>query len=87
MLKKYSIISGDAGRINVHRLVQNVIRLKVKSEKREPDIIGMMLENIYFDHFYGKSHFISPWRVAENYDQLVEQYAHLPSEIYMVKTI
>ena len=48
LLKKYSVLKGKAGEINLHRLVQNVIRLKVKNEGREADVFSMMFENLDF---------------------------------------
>ena len=83
LLKKYSMISGGVGVINVHRLVQRVIQLKIKSEKREMDVLGMMFENIDFPrkNWSARSHFMPVWSYADKYDQLIMQFGHIPNQI------
>ena len=79
-LKKYSMITGRRGVINVHRLVQRVIQLKIRIENREIDVVRRIMENVEFAS-WNESHFISVWKIAEKYDELIQDYGRLPAQI------
>jgi len=62
LLNQYSMIDVAQGEINIHRLVQQVIRLELQDQSKEEKILAKALELINNTDVEGnESHFISIW--------------------------
>ena len=84
LLKQYSIVSSEEEQaiLNVHRLVQQVTRLKLKDQGNEEEILRKVLGLV--NKVIGKEnldHAVSAWNYASKYDEIMKEFSMLPSHI------
>ena len=84
LLKQYSMVSSKEGQaiLNVHRLVQQVTRLKLKDQGNEEETLRKVLRLI--NRVIGKEsldHAVSVWDYASKYDELVKEFSELSGDI------
>jgi hypothetical protein len=78
LLKQYSMV--DLGQeevvLNIHRLVQHVIRINLKDQNKEEEILRKALELVNNSNKSGKniSHVTSVWNYASKYTELSKSY-------------
>jgi ankyrin repeat protein len=67
----------EKGIINIHRLVQRVIRLELQKQSKEQQILSKALKLIYSaDNSRGNdSHLMSIWDYASKYGELIDHYS------------
>lgn len=81
LLKQYSIVhlSQEETVLNINKLVQEIIRINLKKQKREEEILkgalGLLFDSSNLDHA------ISVWDYASEYRELVKESSGLPSHI------
>jgi ankyrin repeat protein len=75
--KQYSMVRIEKGIINIHRLVQRVIRLELQKQSKEQQILSKALKLIYSaDNSRGNdSHLMSIWDYASKYGELIDHYS------------
>ncbi len=78
LLNQYSMINVEQGLSNIHRLVQQVIRLGLQNQSKEKRILGKALEIINSSDVAeleeNHSHVISIWEYASKYGELIDHY-------------
>ncbi|GKS78121.1 hypothetical protein wHma_01280 [Wolbachia pipientis] len=84
LLDRYSMVNLSEGVVNIHRLVQEVTRLKLQKEGREEEILRKALElinggNIAQDNI---SHIVSIWGYASKYGKLIDDFYFNSSYVY-----
>ena len=85
ILKKYSMVNGEIGIINIHRLVQRVIRINIQPEPVLLQGIELLFEYMHPDRNNDEllksllSHAESLWRHGMKYQGCVRQFSYFPS--------
>ncbi|XP_044726875.1 uncharacterized protein LOC123290678 [Chrysoperla carnea] len=79
LLKQYSMVNLEHGKLNMHRLVQQTTRIKLKEQNREEEILKKVLKLFNKDNFGSKivDHAITVWNYSSKYNELVKEFAHL----------
>jgi hypothetical protein len=74
LLNQYSMINIVKGVSNIHRLVQQVIRLQ--NQSREEEILAKALKLINSANMatYSASHIASVWNYASKYSKLIDEF-------------
>jgi hypothetical protein len=89
LLDQYSMANLECGKLNIHKLVQQVTRIKLKEKNKEIGVLRQALTllktrmqeresptgSIY------TSHAISAWGYTSEYSELVKEFSKLPSLI------
>ncbi|HEY6437218.1 MAG TPA: ankyrin repeat domain-containing protein, partial [Ignavibacteriaceae bacterium] len=76
LLNQYSMINVEKDVINIHRLVQQVIRIGLKNESKEEEILEKELKLIKSAHIAknSSSHIASVWDYASKYGKLIDEF-------------
>jgi len=83
LLNQYSMIKLKHGKLHIHRLVQQVIRLKLKEQENEKktlqEALQLVNKNLKKENL---DHAISAWvHLDEEYKELVTEYCEMPKKI------
>ncbi|XP_024879170.1 uncharacterized protein LOC112466062 [Temnothorax curvispinosus] len=89
LLDQYSMANLEQGVLNIHRLVQQVTRIKLNRQNKEKEILGEALKlfqdgNSQIDQFSHNlrlsnvDHAISVWSYANKHEKLVRKFSSLP---------
>ncbi|WP_339047305.1 latrotoxin-related protein [Candidatus Mesenet endosymbiont of Phosphuga atrata] len=72
----------DGGKLNIHRLVQQVIRIKLGEGNEEEKVVEKAL-GLFRSSINSNSvdHAVSAWDHAKKYNELVKEFSKLPSQI------
>ncbi|CAL8129182.1 unnamed protein product [Orchesella dallaii] len=84
LLVKYSMINTDPQQctLSVHRLVQEVNRIRLKQSKDEQKILALTLQHLQLGiNSNAVDHASSVWGFSSKYPTLVQEFAGLPSII------
>ncbi len=81
LLNRYSMINLMEGIVNIHRLVQEVTRLKLQEKSREEETLRKALELISSGGVE-TSHIISIWEYASKHGRLIDDFYFNSSCIY-----
>ena len=75
LLKKYSMVSSEEEHtiLNIHRLVQQVTRIKLKDQGNEEKTLGEILVNKNMEEV-NLDHAVSVWNYASKYDNLIRRF-------------
>lgn len=84
LLDRYSMIDLKNGVSDIHRLVQQVARLRLKDENKDEGVLKEALKLINSDNISEKSirHIISVWNYASKYSKLINDFYFNPNSIY-----
>ncbi len=81
-LNQYSIINVKKGMLNIHGLVQQVIRLDLQDQGREELVLDEALQ-LFKNNIEEKNidiHIVSVWKYASSYSKLIEEFIVSSSE-------
>lgn len=83
LLKQYSMVNLEHGKLNIHRLVQQATRIKLEEQNREEEILTKVLKLFNKGNVSSKNvdHAISVWNYSSKYSELVKEFSHLSSYI------
>ncbi|MDR3131797.1 MAG: ankyrin repeat domain-containing protein [Rickettsiales bacterium] len=86
LLNRYSMIKLREGIVNIHRLVQEVTRLKLQEQGREEEVLRKALELINDKAVREDiSHIVSVWEYASKYGKLIGEFYF--SSVYIHKAM
>jgi hypothetical protein len=78
LLNQYSIINVEKGVSNIHRLVQQVIRIELRNQNKEEEILKKSLKLINSVNLWiankCNSHIASVWNYASKYGKLIDEF-------------
>jgi ankyrin repeat protein len=76
LLNQYSMINVEKGVSNIHRLVQQIIRIELKTQRKEEEILKKALKLINSAKLanYYPSHITSVWDYASKYGNLIDEF-------------
>ncbi|WP_353273619.1 tetratricopeptide repeat protein [Wolbachia endosymbiont (group A) of Agelastica alni] len=88
LLDQYSMASLEGGKLNIHRLVQQVTRIELEERNEEREVLRKaltLLKNPMEEegNLGNKcvSHAISAWSYTSEYNELVKEFSRLPSQV------
>lgn len=83
LLEKYSLVSIHHKTLNIHRLIQQVIRTKLIDNNEEKKTLERILKSIESIHINSQNvdHFITIWSYSKNHIDLIETYHNVFSLI------
>ena len=83
LLKQYSLINTEKTMLNIHRLLQYVIRLQLQEQNKEENILIVALKSFEENKINPKTldHALSIWRYSYKYDEIVNRFSPLASSI------
>ncbi|WP_261368573.1 tetratricopeptide repeat protein [Wolbachia pipientis] len=88
LLDQYSMANLKGGRLNIHRLVQQVTRIELEEKNKEREVLRKALtllkKPMEEEGNLGNkcvSHAISAWSYTSEYNELVEEFSGLPSQV------
>lgn len=87
LLHQYSMANFDGRVFNIHRVVQDVIKLQLQQRKEEENVLekclwllAVHIRNKYKGEPY-TAHAVTAWSQSKNYEQLVKRHPELPAQI------